>query len=460
MNPSGLTKSLPFYFHQGVVCGISTLLLSCFGGGLTSGRAQAILLMSISVGCCNAVNMIVMEIGEWRIFDHDRNARPDPHLATFHGDSHHFHQTSTLSAGNNGTFGSEHRRDTMSMPAGDPDPFTAEVVKSLLSYAYLTTTISTAAALVSSFIASQYILCFMYRNEKNKQAGHPDAFRSTIRNPEDEAPGLASPWLQRQETACRQYAMWMDKLYLEQNAPGYPQHTGAATSIAMHREHVRALQDAMDRADPLRYARRDSFSSTTTLGSTYSSSRSVQSTRRKPPRLPLAGIPDPDYDNLKRLHDAYYAGRITQGLPGVPGLGPSLSRSNSSDSSTRGTRAALGINQAINSTPKHTPSATSPHSLIPNVSQDRLLLVPAEQLQPSSTSSSANSSISGTFSQQHQRPERPKKTSSYPRDHCAQNALPSVVPGAAAQQQEAVPFGNAESCRFTGKYKAVAEIEI
>ena len=50
--------------------------------------------------------------------------------------------------------------------------------------AYLTTTISTAAALLSSFIASQYILCFMYRNEKNKQAGHPDAFRPNIRNGE------------------------------------------------------------------------------------------------------------------------------------------------------------------------------------------------------------------------------------------------------------------------------------
>jgi hypothetical protein len=140
------------FFLQGVVCGITTLLLSCFGGGLTSGRVQAILLMSISVGCCNAINMIVMEVSEWHVFDgHHGHGHGHHHPQQQHGSAaghdaagqHHGYaaeQNSTAHYGSNGSYYAtagyykDSRKDTMSFPAMEPDPFTAEVIKSLLSY--------------------------------------------------------------------------------------------------------------------------------------------------------------------------------------------------------------------------------------------------------------------------------------------------------------------------------------
>ena len=125
---------------KGVVCGITTLLLSSFGGGLTSGRVQAILLMSISVGCCNAINMIVMEVGEWRVFDghhgHGHHHGPPSDATILQQES----QEALLDGNNNAssTANAYHhkdsRKDTMYVPAMEPDPFTAEVIKSLLSY--------------------------------------------------------------------------------------------------------------------------------------------------------------------------------------------------------------------------------------------------------------------------------------------------------------------------------------
>ena len=52
-----------------------TLLICCSSGGLTVLKAQGLLLMSLVVVVVNLINLVILEVGEWRGFltDEDRN---------------------------------------------------------------------------------------------------------------------------------------------------------------------------------------------------------------------------------------------------------------------------------------------------------------------------------------------------------------------------------------------------
>ncbi|CAG0887808.1 unnamed protein product [Cyprideis torosa] len=109
-----------------VLCGILFMLLGCFGE-MSTGRLQTLLVLSVIAGIANAINMVIMEVGEWTLY----SSRKALH------------------------------------------PLSLEAIRrqedSVLSYAYLSTTVSTAVALVTAFVCCQYIFCFLYRQEKQKK---------------------------------------------------------------------------------------------------------------------------------------------------------------------------------------------------------------------------------------------------------------------------------------------------
>lgn len=110
-----------------VLVGIVLVILCCFGE-LSTGRLQSLLALSVLAGIANALNMVVLEVGEWHNFR--STGHPFP------------------------TRPARREKDT------------------LLAYAYLSTTVSTALALVTSFVASQFLFCFLFRQRKGK--GHRD----------------------------------------------------------------------------------------------------------------------------------------------------------------------------------------------------------------------------------------------------------------------------------------------
>ena len=93
--------------------GVTIILLGC-SGSVTTLKAQGFLLLSLVVAIVNLVNLVLLEVGEWRGFlsTEDRNFIKD-----------------------NGLDG-------------------------LMYSAYLCTTISTVTAMITSFLASQHAFCF------------------------------------------------------------------------------------------------------------------------------------------------------------------------------------------------------------------------------------------------------------------------------------------------------------
>jgi hypothetical protein len=279
----------------------------------------------------------------------------------------------------------------------------------------------------------------MYRNEKNKQAGHPDAFRSTSRNHEYVGPGrLSSPWLQRQET-CRQYAIWMNQLYNEHDSPELNRREDQQSNQEIESSSVENSSAGERGQIPegkfARHSRLNSFSSTTTLGSCYSSLSLGQTTVINP------------IQSLTRLQTAYGTRLLAESLTGVPGLVPSLSRSStSSESCSIPVSTSSSLHNVLSSIcssgqtvrPKihrqHPVSSINSRHLY-NIRQqqqhhqtaDKLFLVNSEQSCPvSSLPSSTNSSVSKKIADQpgtaqhlfmyNERMNNKPKTGSFPRD--------------------------------------------
>ena len=94
--------------------GIVTIMLCCFGQ-LSMKKAQGLLLMSLVVTVVNLVNLLVLEVGEWRGF----LSQTDEEYISQYG-LHH-----------------------------------------LMRSAYICTTLSTIVAMVASFLGSQHTFCFL-----------------------------------------------------------------------------------------------------------------------------------------------------------------------------------------------------------------------------------------------------------------------------------------------------------
>ena len=99
---------------QNMFSGIVTVLLCCFGQ-LSVKKAQGLLLMSLVVTVVNLINLVVLEVGEWRGF-------------LSQTDREYIEQ-----------FGLNH----------------------LMYSAYLCTTMSTVVAMVASYLGSQHTFCFL-----------------------------------------------------------------------------------------------------------------------------------------------------------------------------------------------------------------------------------------------------------------------------------------------------------
>nr|CAD7454033.1 unnamed protein product [Timema tahoe] len=104
-----------------IVVGIGGGMLSCVGD-LNAKKQEALLFFTISILALNVVNIVILEVGEW-----------------------HYFLTDTT-------------REFLSQ----------KNVKKLVFYAHITTSVSTAIAILSSFLDSQFTFCSMTRTKEAK----------------------------------------------------------------------------------------------------------------------------------------------------------------------------------------------------------------------------------------------------------------------------------------------------
>ncbi|XP_069694180.1 uncharacterized protein [Periplaneta americana] len=104
-----------------IVVGIGGAMLSCIGD-LTTKKQEALLFLTVSILAINVVNIVILEIGEW-----------------------HFFMTSNIQ-----------------------EIIGQKNLKKLVFYARMTTSISTAVAIVTSFLDSQFTFCSMQRRTPKK----------------------------------------------------------------------------------------------------------------------------------------------------------------------------------------------------------------------------------------------------------------------------------------------------
>ena len=100
-------------FFQNCFSGIMVIMLGC-AGSISTLRAQGFLLLSLVVTIVNLVNLVILEVGEWRGF----------------------------------------------LSSEDRDFIKENQLEALMYSAYLCTTISTVLAMIVSFLASQHAFCF------------------------------------------------------------------------------------------------------------------------------------------------------------------------------------------------------------------------------------------------------------------------------------------------------------
>ena len=98
---------------QNCFSGITIILLGC-SGSVTTLKAQGFLLLSLVVAIVNLVNLVILEVGEWRGF----------------------------------------------LSADDRNFIKDNALDGLMYSAYLCTPISTVTAMITSFLASQHAFCF------------------------------------------------------------------------------------------------------------------------------------------------------------------------------------------------------------------------------------------------------------------------------------------------------------
>lgn len=108
-----------------IVVGIGGAMLACIGD-FTVKKQEALLLFTVSILAINVVNIVILEIGEW-----------------------HFFMTNTIQ-----------------------EIIGQKNLKKLVFYARVTTSISTAVTIVTSFLDSQFTFCSMQRTRTPKKSLH------------------------------------------------------------------------------------------------------------------------------------------------------------------------------------------------------------------------------------------------------------------------------------------------
>ena len=136
--------------------GIVTIMLCCFGQ-LSMKKAQGLLLMSLVVTVVNLINLLVLEVGEWRGF----------------------------------------------LSQADEEYISQFGLNYLMKSAYICTTLSTIVAMVASFLGSQHTFCFLQlraEEESARKISGGDVGRDTgdyskevIRRHDDDGLNLKTP---------------------------------------------------------------------------------------------------------------------------------------------------------------------------------------------------------------------------------------------------------------------------
>ncbi|KAJ9574534.1 hypothetical protein L9F63_008307, partial [Diploptera punctata] len=126
-----------------IVVGIGGAMLACIGD-FTVKKQEALLLFTISILAINVVNIVILEIGEW-----------------------HFFMTSTIQ-----------------------EVIGQKNLKKLVFYARVTTSISTAVTIVTSFLDSQFTFCSMQRTRTPKKSLHEQVSDIEYILPRKKAPSV------------------------------------------------------------------------------------------------------------------------------------------------------------------------------------------------------------------------------------------------------------------------------
>ncbi|XP_015378014.1 PREDICTED: uncharacterized protein LOC107172240, partial [Diuraphis noxia] len=114
-------------FLQNVFFGVGGAVFSCVGDW-TSAKQRGLLCLTVSILIMNIVNLIILEIGEWRYLT----------------------------------------------PESVKDSMSREGLETLILYARYTTSISTLVAIIGAFFDSQITFCCMLRVDKTQQNAEPD----------------------------------------------------------------------------------------------------------------------------------------------------------------------------------------------------------------------------------------------------------------------------------------------
>ena len=169
--------------------GIVTIMLCCFGQ-LSMKKAQGLLLMSLVVTVVNLINLLVLEVGEWRGF----------------------------------------------LSQADEDYINQYGLNYLMKSAYICTTLSTIVAMVASFLGSQHTFCFLQlraEEESARKISGGDVGRDTgdytkevIRRHDDDGLNLKTPGPKPHPSWVYRYNMTTEERIGVQRSMSLLQHTG------------------------------------------------------------------------------------------------------------------------------------------------------------------------------------------------------------------------------------------
>ena len=169
--------------------GIVTIMLCCFGQ-LSMKKAQGLLLMSLVVTVVNLINLLVLEVGEWRGF----------------------------------------------LSQADEDYINQYGLNYLMKSAYICTTLSTIVAMVASFLGSQHTFCFLQlraEEESARKINGGDTNRDTgdytkevIRRHEDDGLNLKTPGPKPHPSWVYRYNLTTEERIGVQRSMSLLQHTG------------------------------------------------------------------------------------------------------------------------------------------------------------------------------------------------------------------------------------------
>ena len=171
--------------------GIVTIMLCCFGQ-LSMKKAQGLLLMSLVVTVVNLINLLVLEVGEWRGF----------------------------------------------LSQADEEYISQFGLNYLMKSAYICTTLSTIVAMVASFLGSQHTFCFLQlraEEESARKISGGDVGRDTgdyskevIRRHDDDGLNLKTPGPKPHPSWVYRYNLTTEERIGVQRSMSLLQHTGRA----------------------------------------------------------------------------------------------------------------------------------------------------------------------------------------------------------------------------------------